>query len=265
MDRFKGKVVLVTGSTRGIGKAIAEAFLREGASVVLNYRKRDGEAKKAVEELSSISSNFIIIKADVSKTEEVDRLFKEIDAAYGRLDILVNNAGIGIAYPFIEHSVELWDRMIEINLRSAFLCSKKAAEYMIRNRWGRIINITSVAGIIGAAGLVSYSAAKAGIVGLTKTLAIELAKYNITVNAIACGWVRTDLSMSFFRLFSEAGKEEEFAKEWAKKHILIGRLLEPDEIAHAALFLSDEKSSGITGQVLIVDGGQTLGIYEAMS
>ena len=260
MSNFSDKVVLITGSTRGIGKAIALAFAKEGAKIVLNYRKKRDIALKTYDEIKSINEDVILIQADVGKRGDVDRMFKEIEERFGGVDILVNNAGLGVAYPFIEYPEDLWEKLINVNLNSVFWCSKSAARYMIRKRWGRIINITSVAGLIGMMMVSPYSAAKAGLIGLTRVMAIELAPYNITVNAIAAGFVRTRLGMSIFQLISKSSSKspDEIANEWAKKHTLIGRLLEPYEIARLGIFLADEESSGITGQVFIIDGGQTI-------
>jgi len=260
MDRFKDKVVLITGSTRGIGRAIAFEFAKEGAKIILNYRKKRDKAEETLKEIKKITNDVILIKADVSNRNDVNKMFNEIENIFNGIDILINNAGLGIAYPFIEYPDDLWERIININLNSVAWCSKKAAKYMIKKRWGRIINITSVAGIIGMMNLAPYSAAKAGLIGLTKTLAIELAPYNITVNAIAAGIVRTKLGMSIFKLVAQNTKADinDIARKWANKHTLIGRLLEPYEIARLVLFLADEESSGITGQLFIIDGGQTL-------
>ncbi len=260
MGRFDDKVVLVTGSTRGIGKAIAKMFLEEGASVVLNYRKKADIAAETYKEFKAISDKVLLVKADVSKKEDVDNMFREVESEFSGVDILVNNAGLGLAYPFTQFPEDLWDKLMDINLKSAFLCSKRASRYMINRNWGRIINISSVAGLLGISMLSAYSVAKAGLIGLTRVLAIELSQYNITVNAVAAGLVNTKLGLSIFNLLSQAtGKDvEEISSEWAKRHTLIGRILEPEEIARVVLFLADEDSSGITGQVFIVDGGQTI-------
>jgi len=258
MCSFNDKVVLVTGSTRGIGKAIALEFAKRDAKVILNYRKRDEEAKKTLSEIKEYASDVLLVKADVSKSEDVSKLFRVVEENFSGVDILVNNAGLGIAYPFIEYPEDLWDRLININLKSAYLCSKYAARYMIKRKWGRIINITSIAGLIGIHMLAPYSAAKAGLIGLTRVLAIELSPYNITVNAVAAGLVKTRMGMSVFKLMGGEGDYERLAEEWAKKHTLIGRLLEPYEVARVVLFLADEESDGITGQIFIIDGGQTI-------
>jgi 3-oxoacyl-[acyl-carrier protein] reductase len=256
---FRDLVVLVTGSTRGIGKAIAYEFVKRGAKVVLNYRKKDDIAKEVYEEFKKVSKDVLLVKADVSDEEAVNELFNKVEDIYGGVDILVNNAGLGLAYPLPEHSAELWDKILNINLRSAFLCSRYASKSMMEKRWGRIINVTSIAGIIGMMMLPSYSASKAGLIGLTKALALELAPYNITVNAVAAGLVKTKLGMSVFKLFTSDDKEaDELAGRWAKKHTLIGRLLEPWEVARVVLFLADRASEGITGQVFVIDGGQTI-------
>ena len=257
---FLGKTVLITGSTRGIGKAIAEEFAKRKANVVLNFRKKVDIAQQTFKEIKEINENVILVQADVSDKERVNRLFEEAEKAFGSVDILVNNAGLGIAYPFTEYPDDLWDRLMNINLKSAVMCSKKATKYMIKKKWGRIINITSVAGLIGMMMVSPYAVAKAGMVGLTKVLAIELAPYNITVNAIASGMVKTKLGMAIFDLLSQSSDKsaDVLAEIWAKKHTLIGRLLQPYEIARMVTFLAEEGSSGITGQIYIIDGGQTI-------
>ncbi len=258
-NRFDNMVVLVTGSTRGIGKAIAKKFLEEGAKVVLNYRKKKEEAEKTFSEFKKISKDTILVQADVSSKKDVEHLFKEVEDLYDGVDILVNNAGLGIAYPFLEYPEELWDKLININLKSTYLCSKRAVKYMIKKKWGRIINITSIAGLIGMNMLSPYSAAKAGLIGLTKTMALELGEYNITVNAIAAGLVKTKLGLSVFKFITDDEEAlNNIVNKWAKKHTLINRVLEPYEIARVATFLADPDSSGITGQVFVVDGGQTI-------
>ncbi len=260
MGCFDNKSVLVTGSTRGIGKAIAKMFAEEGASIILNYRKKADVAIQTYKEFSEITKDILLVKADVSQNEDVENMFKEIEDRFGGVDILVNNAGLGLAYPFTQFPEDLWDKLIDINLKSAFICSKRASRYMIKKNWGRIINISSVAGLLGVNMLSAYSVAKAGLIGLTRVMAIELSQYNITVNAVAAGLVNTKLGLSIFNLLSQAtGKDvNELSNAWSKRHTLIGRILEPEEIARVVLFLADEESSGITGQVFVVDGGQTI-------
>ena len=257
---FSNKTVLITGSTRGIGKAIAEEFAKRKANVVLNFRKKVDIAQQTFEEMKKINENVILVQADVSSKEHVDKLFDEAEKAFGGVDILINNAGLGIAYPFTDYPDDLWDRLMNINLKSAVMCSKRAAKRMIKKKWGRIINITSVAGLIGMMMVSPYTVAKAGMVGLTKVLAIEFSPYNITVNAIASGMVKTKLGMAIFDLLAQSSDRsaDELAEIWAKKHTLIGRLLQPYEIARMVVFLAEEASAGITGQVYVIDAGQTI-------
>jgi len=246
------KVALVTGSSRGIGRSIALRLARDGFVVAVNYRKREEEAKKTVRAIKKIGGETEHFKADVSKEEEVERMFNEIEERLGKVSVLVNNAGWGFLTPVIQMDTNLWDRHINVNLRSVFLCTRRALPYMMESGWGRIINITSIAGIIGLGGLAAYSAAKAGIIGFTKALAQELKGTGITVNAIASGFVKTKMGLSFFEAQNIS------PEEWAKKWTLTGRLLEPDEIAETVSFLVSEKASNITGQAIVIDSGTTV-------
>jgi len=262
MRRFKGKRVLVTGSGRGIGREIILAFAREGANVVINFKKRFNFAEEVYREAKEYGAEALVVKGNVAVKEDVETMFKVIEEVFGGIDILVNNAGFGIAKPLINVEEELWDKIIDYNLKGTYLCSKYALKYMIENRWGRIINISSIAGLYGRENLTPYSAAKAGIIGFTRSLALEVYKYNITVNAVAPGLTRTDLGISQLKLIRDmAGLNidlEETAKRWAEKHTLIKRIVEPSEVAKVVLFLADPASSAITGQVIVIDGGQSL-------
>ena len=247
-----GRVALVTGSSRGIGRAIALRLAREGFSVAVNYRKRAEEARRVVEQIRAEGGEAEAFQADVSKSGDVDRLFNSIEEIMGPVDVLVNNAGWGFFTPLALMDEQLWDRHIAVNLKSVYLCTRRALPSMLRRRWGRIINITSVAGLSGLAGLTAYSAAKAGVIGLTKALALELAGTGVTVNAVAAGFTRTEMGLSFFRL---AGID---ADEWALSETITGRLVEPEDIAEIVAFLASDRASAVTGQVIVVDSGLSL-------
>jgi len=255
---LEGKIALVTGSSRGIGRAIAIELARHGSNVIINYRKRYEEAKNVANEIKELRRGTLVIQADVSKEEDVDKLFNEIRENYGKLDILVNNAGWGLVSTFTKVDEKLWDRTINVNLKSVYLCSRKALELMDENKYGRIINISSIAGVIGLPFLTPYSAAKAGILGLTKALAVELAGTKITVNAIAAGIVKTRMGESLFEVL---GLDE---KEWAEKNTITGEIITPEEVASLVVFLSSDHAKNITGQVFIIDSGLTLAITKRM-
>ncbi len=246
------RVALVTGSSRGIGRAIAIRLAKEGYVIAVNYRKREEEAKKTVNAIKDLGGEALSFRADVSKEDDVEKMFDDIESSLGKVSILVNNAGWGLLTPVTQMDSNLWDRHINVNLRSVFLCTKRALPSMIEREWGRIVNITSIAGIMGLAGLAAYSAAKAGIIGFTKSLAQELKGTGITVNAVAAGFVKTKMGLSFFEATGIS------PETWAKKWTLTERLLEPEDIAEVVAFLVSEKASNITGQVIVVDAGTTV-------
>jgi len=262
LGRFRGKTVLVTGSGRGIGRETVLSFAKEGANVVINYKKRLESAEETYKQAKEYGVDALVVKCNVGIENDVKRMFKLIEEVFGGVDILVNNAGFGLVKPLIEVEGELWSKIIDYNLKGAYLCSKYALKYMIEKRWGRIINVASIAGLFGRENLTPYSAAKAGLIGFTRSLALEVRKYNITVNAVAPGLTLTDLGVSQLKLIREMHNLnvdiEEVAERWARKHTLIGRIIEPWEVARVILFLADPDSSAITGQVIIIDGGQSL-------
>ncbi len=243
--QLKDKVALVTGGTQGIGYAIAEEFLKAGAVVAITGRDRPKTEGVAAKLAAASGGKCLGFGADVSKSAEVDALFKELVAATGRLDILVNNAGITKDGLLMRMSEEDWDAVLNTNLKGAFLCSKAACRPLLKAKGGRIINISSIVGLAGNAGQANYVASKAGLVGLTKSMAKELASRDITVNAVSPGFIRTAMT-------------DELTPEQAQgmlAQIPLGRFGEAQDIAQACLYLAGDSGRYITGQVLRVDGG----------
>ncbi len=246
MTELKDKVSIVTGSARGIGKAIALALATQKAKVVVNYANSSTEAEKVVTEITELGSEAIAIKADVSKSEEVDTLINQTMEKWGRIDILVNNAGITRDTLLLRMKLEDWQAVIDLNLTGVFLCTKAVSKIMLKQKSGRIINITSVSGIMGNAGQANYSAAKAGVIGFTKSVAKEFAPRGITVNAVAPGFIATDMTANL-------------NAEPILQYIPLNRFGKPEDIAGMVRFLaSDPAASYITGQVFNVDGGMVM-------
>ena len=245
MFELTGKAALVTGGSRGIGRAIALALAKQGARVAVNYATNAQAAQEVVQQITACGSQALAIQGDVSRQEDAQRLVSETLAAFGALHILVNNAGVTQDDLVLRMSEEAWDRVLAVNLRGAFLCTKAALRPMIRQRWGRIISIASVAGLVGNPGQANYAAAKAGLIGLTKAVAKEVASRNVTANAVAPGLVRTELTADLLQ-----------AQEQGILQLTpLGRPATPEEIAPAVVFLASEEAGYITGQVLAVDGG----------
>jgi len=243
--RFEGKIAVVTGASRGIGRAVALELGRSGASVVVNYNHNETAAQDVVKEIQSGGGQAIVFQADVSDFGQCETLIKFAIEHFGDLHILVNNAGITRDGLIMTMSEADWDNVIDTNLKSTFACSKVAVRHMMRKRYGRIINITSVSGLIGNAGQTNYSASKAGQMGFTKALAREVAPRNVTVNAIAAGVFETDIW---------EGVPEDIRQGLAGL-IPLGRKGEPEELAKAVAFLASDDAAYITGHVLTVDGG----------
>jgi len=241
------KVCLVTGGSRGIGKAICLQLGKEKASVIVNYFSDENAASQVVKEIKGMGQNAIMYKADVSNFDQVCRMVDDIIEEYGRIDVLVNNAGITKDALILRMSEQDWDKVIDINLKGVFNTSKACAKYMIKQRSGKIINISSVVGINGNAGQVNYAASKAGIIGFTKSLAKELGSRGITVNAVAPGFIKTDMTASLLE------KESEIVSK-----IPLKRLGSPYDVANLVVFLASKKSDYITGQIIAIDGGMTL-------
>lgn len=245
---LSNRVAVVTGASRGIGKAIALELARRGAKVVINYLKNEQAAAEVLEEIRKMGGEATTYQADVSQSDQSQGLIKNSVEQYGKIDILVNNAGITRDTLIMMMSEEDWDIVQAINLKGTFNCSKAAVRYMMRQKYGRIINITSVSGQIGNAGQCNYSASKAGQIGFTKALAREVASRNITVNAIAAGYIETDI-------WENVPQE---MKEAFLQLIPLGRKGQPEEVAYAVAFLASDQAAYITGQILGVDGGMAM-------
>jgi len=245
---LSGKIALVTGAGRGIGRATAVKLGAAGAKVAVNYNASEGPAQEVVEAITSAGGEAKAIKADVSQANQVDSMVNALVKEWGRIDILVNNAGITRDNLMMRMSQDEWDAVIDTNLRSAYFTTRAVLRPMLRNRWGRIISLSSVVGLTGNAGQANYAAAKAGIIGFTKSIAREVGSRNITANAIAPGFIQTDIT---------AGLPEEL-KASMLKQIPAERYGEPDDVANAILFLASDLAAYITGQVLNVDGGMVM-------
>lgn len=245
---LQGKCAVITGASRGIGREIALKYAKEGASIVLNYRNSETEALKLKEELDKLGSDTLIIKANVSNFEEAEKLIKEAKETFGRVDILVNNAGITKDNLIMRMKEEDFDSVIDVNLKGAFNCLKAVTPIMVRQKSGKIINMSSVVGVIGNVGQVNYCASKAGLIGMTKSLAREIGGKNINVNAIAPGFIDTDMT----KVLSEDQKKNIMSQ------VPLKRLGQAEDIANLALFLASNQSDYITGQVIHVDGGMAM-------
>ncbi|WP_347028139.1 3-oxoacyl-[acyl-carrier-protein] reductase [Intestinibacter bartlettii] len=245
---LKGKCAVITGASRGIGKCIAKKFAKEGANVVINYRNNEEEALKVKQELEDLGSQVLVVKADVSELEQAENLIKEAKKEFGRVDILVNNAGITKDNLIIRMKEEDFDSIIKTNLKGAFNCLKAVTPIMLKQKYGKIVNMASVVGVVGNPGQVNYCASKAGLIGMTKSLAKEIGSRNITVNAIAPGFIDTDMT----KILSDDQKKKILSQ------IPLNKFGNVEDIANVALFLGSENSNYITGQVIHVDGGMAM-------
>jgi 3-oxoacyl-[acyl-carrier protein] reductase len=246
--QLKGKTAVVTGGARGIGRAIAMTLAAEGANIVINYTSSSKAAEEVVEEAKKLGVSALAVKADVSKNDEIENLVKEVLNNFDSIDILVNNAGITRDNLLIRMSEEDFQEVIDINLKGAFICTKHISKVMMKQRYGKIINIASVVGVMGNAGQSNYAASKAGLIGFTKSVAKELAKRNINCNAVAPGYIETDMTASL----------PEKVREEFMINIPMARGGSPQDVANVVLFLSSKYSDYITGQVINIDGGMVM-------
>lgn len=243
-----GRYALVTGASRGIGRAIALRLAAEGAAVALNFAGNVAAAEAVRKEIESAGGKAILVPADVADETAATEMVKKTIEAFGAIDILVNNAGITRDGLLLRTKEEDWDAVLNTNLKGVFHCSKAAAKFMMKKRYGRIVNMASVVGLVGNSCQANYAAAKAGVIGFTKALAKELAGRGITVNAIAPGFIRSDMTDVL----------PDTVKETMLAGIPLGRAGEPEDVAKAALFLASDQAAYITGQVLTVDGGMVM-------
>jgi 3-oxoacyl-[acyl-carrier protein] reductase len=244
----RGRVALVTGGGRGIGRALAVRLAEEGANLAISYRSNDAAAEETAEKVRGAGVEIELFKGDVSSPEDVEALFNGVSDTFGRVDILVNNAGITRDNLMMRMKEEEFDDVLRTNLKGTYLCTRAALRPMVRARWGRIVNVSSVVGLVGNAGQANYAASKAGIIGFTKSVAREVAQRGITVNAVAPGYVETELT----------GSLPEKVKEQIREQVPAGRFGEPEEVAEVIAFLVGEEAGYVTGQTIAVDGGMTM-------
>ncbi|TYP59969.1 3-oxoacyl-[acyl-carrier-protein] reductase [Thermosediminibacter litoriperuensis] len=246
---LSGKACIVTGGSRGIGRSISIKLARSGAVVVVNYKTNEKSALEVVAEIESLGGTAMAYRADVADYNQAAKMVEDVYQKYGRIDVLVNNAGITRDALILRMTEKDWDDVINTNLKGLYNTTKSVVKYMVKQRGGKIINISSVAGIYGNAGQANYAAAKAGIIGFTKALAKELGSRGITVNAVAPGFIKTDMTSAMIQKTSEDVIAEKIA---------LKRLGEPEDVANLVAFLASDESSYITGQIIAIDGGLTL-------
>jgi 3-oxoacyl-[acyl-carrier protein] reductase len=245
---MENKVALITGGSRGIGRAIALKLSKEGYDIAISYINNDERAKGVIEEIEKNNVKALAIKADVSKEEEVDKMMEKIKEQLGTIDVLVNNAGITRDNLLLRMKTVDWDQVMDTNLRGVYLCTKAVARGMMKKRYGKIVNITSVVGISGNAGQGNYSASKAGVIGFTKSIAKELGSRGININAVAPGFIETAMTDGL----------DDNIKEEMIKSIPLNRAGKPEDVANLVAFLCSKESDYITGQVIHVDGGMLM-------
>ena len=243
-----GRVAVVTGGGRGIGRAVALRLANEGANVAISYRSNDSTAEEVAQEIRAAGTLSEIFKGDVASPEDVDALFSGVRDSFGQIDILVNNAGLTRDNLMMRMRESEFDEVLRTNLKGTYLCTRAALRPMIRARWGRIINVSSVVGLVGNVGQANYAASKAGIIGFTKSVAREVAQRGITANVVAPGYVETELTRSL----------PDDVKDQIKGQVPAGRFGEAEEVAEVIAFLAGEGAGYVTGQTLAVDGGMTM-------
>ena len=243
-----GRVALVTGGGRGIGRAVAVRLANEGAHVAISYRSNDTAAEEVAERVRAAGAKCEIFKGDVASPEDVDALFKGVGEVFGQVEILVNNAGLTRDNLMMRMKESEFDEVLSTNLKGTYLCTRAALRPMIRARWGRIVNVSSVVGLVGNAGQANYAASKAGIIGFTKSVAREVAQRGVTANVVAPGYVETELTSSL----------SENVKDQIRGQVPAGRFAEAEEVAEVVAFLAGEGAGYITGQTVAVDGGMTM-------
>ncbi|MBM4308383.1 MAG: 3-oxoacyl-ACP reductase FabG [Deltaproteobacteria bacterium] len=247
MGRLEGKAAVVTGGGRGIGRAICLAYAKEGADVIVNYASQDKPAQEVVELVEKIGRKAVAVKGNVAVKAEAEKIINACIDHFGKIDILVNNAGVSRPNMLYKMSEEQWDEVIDIQLKGPFLCTQIASKYMMERKYGRIINVTSSAGLWGTKGQINYSSAKGGMVAFTKSAARELASYGITVNIVQPGYVSTEM-------FDKVKSDPKLMAIYTGR-ILLGRFSEPEEVAPTFVFLASDEANYITGQLICVDGG----------
>ncbi|MHB8204723.1 MAG: 3-oxoacyl-ACP reductase family protein [Desulfomonilaceae bacterium] len=245
--RLAGRAAVVTGSSRGVGRNIALAYAKEGADVLVNYTSSEGPALELVDHIKGLGRKSVAVKADVAVKAEVENMMNTAKQEFGRLDIVVNNAGFTRPAMLMKMTEEQWDAVVDAHLKGPFLCVQAASKYFQEQQYGKVINVSSVAGLVGTVGQVNYSAAKGGVLSFTKSVARELARYNVCANVISLGIVETDMT--------EKIRKDEKLKEIYMNRILMKRFGTADDISPAFVFLASTESDYVTGQVLCVDGG----------
>ena len=245
--KLEGKNAVVTGGGRGVGRAICVEFAKEGANVIVNYASNDKAAKEVVGMIEAMGRKAVAVQGDVAKKEDAQKIIDACVQNFGSIHILVNNAGISKPAMLHKMSVEVWDEVVNIQMRGPWLCTQAASKYFMEQNYGRIVNVTSVAGVVGTIGQINYAAAKGGVISLSKSIARELAKFNVTCNVISLGIVTTEMTHTI--------STDEKLKEIYTRRILLGRYAEPEDVSPAFVFFASDDARYITGQLLPVDGG----------